>query len=56
MGKGANRRNMIRFRHDRPFKSYTLASPNALEKIILPRWYSLVDLGEHSYMNDAADV
>jgi acetyltransferase-like isoleucine patch superfamily enzyme len=47
---------MIRFRHDRPFKSYTLAAPNALEKIILPRWYSRVDLGAHSYMNDAADV
>lgn len=47
---------MLRFRHHRPLKSFSITPPNKLERIIMPRWYSKVEMGDYSYMNDAADI
>lgn len=47
---------MLKFSFHKPLKSYTRSHPNKVEKLVLPRWYSKVELGEFSYMNDACDV
>jgi acetyltransferase-like isoleucine patch superfamily enzyme len=47
---------MFRFQYDRPLKSFTKSLPNKFEKIVLPRWYSKVELGAYSYMNDQAEI
>lgn len=47
---------MLRFSFKKPIKSYTCSNQNNILKIFLPRWYSKVSLGDHSYMNDDADV
>ena len=52
---------MLRFNiNTKPLKSFTLGpvtidSPR-LSKLVLPQWYHHVELGEYSYMNDAAEV
>lgn len=47
---------MLSFPFKRPFKSYTMNTPGCITKLVLPRWYSRVDLGDYSYMNDEAEV
>lgn len=47
---------MLRFGFKRPLKSYTAQAGDRLTKLVLPRWYHLVDLGDHSYINDEAEV
>jgi acetyltransferase-like isoleucine patch superfamily enzyme len=48
---------MIRFQFTKPFKSYTLHN-NSINfvKIVLPSWYSKIDLGDHSFINDATEI
>ena len=31
-------------------------TPSKINKLIVPRWYSKIDLGDYSYMNDEAEV
>lgn len=46
-----------KFQYNRPIKSYTMALPvQFVNKLLLPTWYSMIDIGEFSYMNDAARV
>lgn len=47
---------MLKFSFNKPIKSFTKQTPNKLIKIILPTWYSKVELGDYSYMNDMADI
>lgn len=50
---------MLRFGFKRPFKSFTThpsLAEGVVHKIVLPRWYHRVDLGDHSYMNDECEV
>lgn len=50
-------RYMFKFEIDKPMKSYTLnRPPSKLVKVMMPKWYSKVELGDHSYMNDRAVV
>lgn len=38
------------------FKSYTMKIPRAITKLVMPKWFYVVDLGDHTYMNDSAEV
>ena len=38
------------------YKSYTCKTPKSITKIVLPKWYHRVDLGDFTYMNDDAEV
>ena len=47
---------MLKFNFDKPYKSFTKSGPNKITKIFLPRWYSKVELGDYTYMNDNAKI
>lgn len=47
---------MFWFTAKRPIKSFTMQTQSKIHKLILPIWYSKVNLGDYSYMNDEADV
>lgn len=47
---------MLKFPFKKPIKTFTTHTSNKLIKVILPTWYSQVELGDYSYMNDQADI
>lgn len=47
---------MFQFSFNKPIKSYTMHKNNCLVKLVVPRWYSKVELGDYSFMNDNAKV
>lgn len=47
---------MLRFPFRKPIKTYTKHTDNHLVKIVLPCWYSKIDLGDFSFVNDTAEV
>lgn len=47
---------MLRWNFKKPCKSFTLHTPDSLVKFIVPKWYSKVDVGNYTYMNDEAEV
>jgi virginiamycin A acetyltransferase len=47
---------MLSFNFEKPYKSFTKSSPNVLTKILLPRWFSKIDIGDYTYINDEAKV
>ena len=47
---------MLLFSMKKPIKSYTLNEKNFVKKLLLPKWYSKVNIGEYSYINDNAEV
>ena len=47
---------MFRFNVQKPTRSYTITMPKKTQKIILPTWFSKLDMGDYSYINDRADI
>lgn len=47
---------MLQFNWRQPIRSYTKQTPERTTKIILPKWYYTIDLGQYSYINDEAEV
>ena len=47
---------MFRFNIQKPTRSYTLSLPKKTQKIILPTWFSKLEMGDYSYINDKADI
>ncbi len=47
---------MFRFNIQKPTRSYTITMPKKTQKIILPTWFSKLDMGDYSYINDKADI
>lgn len=47
---------MFVFPFKNPIKTYTMNTPGCITKLVMPRWYSKVEMGDYSYMNDEADV
>ena len=47
---------MYKFPFIKPLKVYTLNHEKYHKKIIIPRWYSKIELGNYSFVNDEARV
>lgn len=47
---------MLKFPHHKPFRSYSHTMKCWSKKIVLPRWYSRLDLDTNSYASDAIDI
>lgn len=47
---------MLRWNFKKPMKSYTINQPDKIIKLVLPKWYSRVAMGDYSYINDEAEV
>lgn len=46
---------MFKFQYEKPLKSFTKILPNKIEKIILPKWFSKIESGKYTYINDRAE-
>ena len=44
---------MFRYNFKNPIKTYTKSNK---DKLIYPKWYSKIELGDYSYINDEAKV
>jgi acetyltransferase-like isoleucine patch superfamily enzyme len=47
---------MYKFPFNKPLKTYTLRKDNSNTKIILPNWYSKIEMGNHTLINDDVQV
>ena len=47
---------MLHFGFKKPIKSFTRHTPDKLIKLVIPKWYSKVELGNYSYMNDEVEI
>lgn len=47
---------MLRFNFAKPARSFTMHTDKSLVRFVVPVWYSKVELGDWSYMNDECDV
>jgi acetyltransferase-like isoleucine patch superfamily enzyme len=47
---------MLLFNIRQPFKSFTLKEPYGVRRMWLPKWYSRVEVGDHTFVNDDMEV